>query len=177
MKLNKQMRFFFALLHVSVSEVLSVIMNDFRHNCVCVCEYHWPGSDMGDHLVLWLDDEVEHEQHGGHWRHCWVHVGSTVFGQMCVFFFFLVCKTIDCLICASNISLYCSYGDISCHVWHYIAVLLNVSEYSAIPHSFYILKYYKYNQTCEVVRLKCLSLQLLKTFLHMQCNIKWALRI
>lgn len=96
----------------------------------------------------------------------------------CVFFFFfLVCKTIDCLICASKISLYCSYGDISCHVWHYIAVLLNVSEYSAIPHSFYKLKYYKYNQTCEVVRLKCLSLQLLKTFLHMQCNIKWALRI
>lgn len=135
MKLNKQMRFFFALLHVSVSEVLSVIMNGFRHNCVCVCEYHWPGSDMGDHLVLWLDDEVEHEQHGGHWRHCWVHVGSTVFGQMCVFFF-LVCKTIDCLICASKISLYCSYGDISCHVWHYIAVLLNVSEHSAIPHSF-----------------------------------------
>lgn len=36
MKLNKQMRFFFALLHVSVSEVLSVIMNGFRHNCVSV---------------------------------------------------------------------------------------------------------------------------------------------
>lgn len=115
MKLNKQMRFFFALLHVSVSEVLSVIMKAVDAT-VCV------SVSITDLAQIWEttwycgwmmrlnmnSTAVTEDTVGSMWvRQCLVK---------CVFFFFLVCKTIDCLICASKISLYCSYGDISCHV-------------------------------------------------------------